>query len=70
MRRRVDLRWRFRPEELERLRQEVLARPAGGFATTFEVVNETTLAGIETRPADWLARFDRESHTYFDALAA
>jgi uncharacterized protein (TIGR02452 family) len=36
----------FPPEELERIRQEVLARPADGFATTFEVVNETTLAGV------------------------
>ncbi len=36
----------FRPEELERLREQVLARPAEGFATTFEVVNETTLAGV------------------------
>ena len=36
----------FPPEALERLRQEVLARPAEGVATTFEVVNETTLAGI------------------------
>lgn len=36
----------FPPEELERLRQEVLARPAEGLATAFEVVNETTLAGI------------------------
>jgi uncharacterized protein (TIGR02452 family) len=36
----------FPPEELERLRQEVLARPAGGLATTLEVVNETTLAGV------------------------
>jgi uncharacterized protein (TIGR02452 family) len=36
----------FPPEELERIRQEVLARPAEGHATTFEVVNETTLAGI------------------------
>lgn len=36
----------FPSEELERLRQEVLARPSEGFGTTFEVVNETTLAGI------------------------
>jgi uncharacterized protein (TIGR02452 family) len=35
----------FMPEELERLRQDVLARPAEGGATSFEVVNETTLAG-------------------------
>src|SRR5262245_11597172 len=36
----------FPPEELERIRQEVLARPSEGLATAFEVVNETTLAGI------------------------
>jgi uncharacterized protein (TIGR02452 family) len=36
----------FTPEELERLRQDVLARPAEGSATAFEVVNETTLTGI------------------------
>lgn len=36
----------FSPEALEEVRQEVLARPADGFDTTFEVVNETTLAGI------------------------
>jgi uncharacterized protein (TIGR02452 family) len=36
----------FSPEELEQIRQEILARPAEGLATTFEVVNETTLAGI------------------------
>lgn len=36
----------FSPEDLERLRQEVLGRPAEGTSTTFEVVNETTLAGI------------------------
>jgi uncharacterized protein (TIGR02452 family) len=36
----------FLPEQLERLRQKVLARPAEGILTTFEVVNETTLAGI------------------------
>src|SRR5439155_6866731 len=33
-------------EELERLRQEVLARPGEQFPTAVEVVNETTLAGI------------------------
>ena len=42
----------FPPDELERLRQEVLARPAEGLATTFEVVNETTLAGIARVLAD------------------
>lgn len=36
----------FPPEELERIRQEVLARPAEGHATRLEVANETTLAGI------------------------
>jgi uncharacterized protein (TIGR02452 family) len=42
----------FPPEELERLRQEVQARPAEGFATAFEVVNETTLAGVARVLAD------------------
>jgi uncharacterized protein (TIGR02452 family) len=36
----------FAPEELERIRQEILARPSEGLATTVEVANETTLAGI------------------------
>ena len=36
----------FPPEALERVRHEVLARPAEGLATTFEVANETTLSGI------------------------
>jgi uncharacterized protein (TIGR02452 family) len=36
----------FPPEALERIRQEILARPAEGLTTTFEVVNETTLSGI------------------------
>jgi uncharacterized protein (TIGR02452 family) len=36
----------FPPEELERLRQQVLARSAEGNAATIEVVNETTLAGV------------------------
>ena len=36
----------FAPEDLERLRQEVLSRPPESFATSLEVVNETTLAGI------------------------
>ena len=34
------------PEELERLRQQVLARPVGGNVAAVEVVNETTLAGV------------------------
>ena len=42
----------YSPEELERLRKEVLARPAEGFATTFEAVNETTLSGIARVLAD------------------
>jgi len=42
----------FPPEELERLRQETLARPNEQFATAFEVVNETTLAGIARVLAD------------------
>lgn len=36
----------FPPEELEQLRQEVLAQPSPGLSTVFEVVNETTLSGI------------------------
>jgi uncharacterized protein (TIGR02452 family) len=36
----------YKPEDLKRIRREVLAQPAQGFSTTFEVVNETTLAGI------------------------
>src|SRR5439155_4311485 len=39
-------------EELERLRQEVLARPGEQFPTAVEVVNETTLAGIARVLAD------------------
>src|SRR6185503_8840502 len=42
----------FTPEDLEALRQEVLARPSDGFTTSFEVVNETTLAGITRVLAD------------------
>ena len=42
----------FLPEELERVRQEVLGRPSEGFATSIEVVNETTLAGITRMLAD------------------
>jgi uncharacterized protein (TIGR02452 family) len=36
----------FPPEELKRLRGEVLSLPAQGKATTLEVVRETTLMGI------------------------
>ncbi len=36
----------FPPEELEQLRQQVLARPAGESVAAIEVVNETTLAGV------------------------
>lgn len=36
----------FPPDALEGIRQEVLARPAAGFDTVFELINETTLAGI------------------------
>ena len=36
----------YRPEALKRIRREVLAHPANAATTTFEVVNETTLAGI------------------------
>ena len=42
----------FPPEKLEELRQEVLGRPSEGFATSFDVVNETTLAGISRVLAD------------------
>ena len=34
------------PEDLKRLRRKVLTRSVEGLPTTFEVVNETTLAGI------------------------
>jgi uncharacterized protein (TIGR02452 family) len=36
----------FSPQQLERLRQDVLARPAEVITTAVEVVNETTLEGI------------------------
>jgi uncharacterized protein (TIGR02452 family) len=36
----------FSPEQLELLRQDVLARPADGLATSIEIVNETTLSGV------------------------
>ena len=36
----------FPPDELERLRAEVLLRPSPGYATAMEVINETTLQGI------------------------
>jgi uncharacterized protein (TIGR02452 family) len=42
----------FAPEQLEQLRQEILARPAEGHATAVEVVNETTLAGVSRVLAD------------------
>lgn len=42
----------FPPEELAQLRDEVLARPIETAATRFEVVNETTLAGIARVLAD------------------
>jgi uncharacterized protein (TIGR02452 family) len=42
----------FPPQELQRLRQEVLAGPPGGLMTDYEVVNETTLAGIARVLAD------------------
>lgn len=34
------------PEELEALRSEMLARPSAGLATIVEIVNETTLVGV------------------------
>ncbi|MFO0952704.1 MAG: TIGR02452 family protein [Isosphaeraceae bacterium] len=36
----------FLPEDLERLRGEILGRPGAGHVTAFEVVNETTLSGV------------------------
>ena len=36
----------FSPEELEQIRENVLRRGGEGLATRFEVVNETTLAGV------------------------
>jgi uncharacterized protein (TIGR02452 family) len=42
----------FPPEALERIRRSVLARPAEGLATTVEVVNEATLAGIARALSD------------------
>jgi uncharacterized protein (TIGR02452 family) len=36
----------YSPEELERVRRDVLSCPPGLTATAFEVVNETTLAGL------------------------
>jgi uncharacterized protein (TIGR02452 family) len=36
----------YQPDDLERLRQEALAKPACRAATAVEVVNETTLSGI------------------------
>lgn len=42
----------YPPEELERLRREVLDHPVEGAPTSFEVVNETTLAGVTRVLAD------------------
>ncbi len=42
----------FAPEELQQLRQTVLAQPSEGCRTAVEVVNETTLAGIARVLAD------------------
>jgi uncharacterized protein (TIGR02452 family) len=36
----------YPPEELERLRENVLGHPGNDHSTVFEVVNETTLSGI------------------------
>ena len=36
----------YAPEDLERLRQDLLSGPCGSSATAFEVVNETTLTGV------------------------
>lgn len=40
------------PEELEQLRNRVLALPSPGLPTAFEVVNETTLEGIRRLSAE------------------
>ena len=40
------------PEELERLRRDLLARPTGSRSATLEVVNESTLAGVTRCSAD------------------
>ncbi len=37
----------YQSEELERLCRETLAQPGAEYSTVFEVVNETTLAGVE-----------------------
>lgn len=42
----------FSPEDLETLRRTVLDRPPTGVTTAFEVVNETTLAGVARLLAD------------------
>ena len=42
----------FPPEKLEELRQQILGSPPEFSATSFEVVNETTLAGITRLLAD------------------
>jgi uncharacterized protein (TIGR02452 family) len=42
----------FAPEELKRIRKEVLAGPTEGQPATLEVANETTLAGIARVLAD------------------
>ena len=41
----LDATRQFAPEDLKRLRKNVLTRPAPGSVTQVEVVNETTLAG-------------------------
>ena len=48
----LDATRHFSPEELASLRTAALASPAEGFATKFEIVNETTLAGIARVLAD------------------
>lgn len=42
----------FQPKRLEELRQQILDSPPEGFATSLEVVNETTLAGVNRLLAD------------------
>jgi thiol-disulfide isomerase/thioredoxin len=57
--------------DLERgLISSVENRNSQGYGFKSKGQGKTTLAGVETRSAAWRARFERESQTYFDALAA
>jgi thiol-disulfide isomerase/thioredoxin len=44
-------------------------RNSQGYGFKSKGEGKTTLAGVETRPADWLGQFDKESQVYFDAMA-